>query len=68
MAHFDVSVELIQTQQIDVGLISDHVVDIKLVNAGLNDSLCPIIDCVDGGEPSTVGFGPVNGLLNGGTP
>lgn len=40
----------------------------KVVNSGINESLCPLILCIDGGQAGTTSFPPVNGLLNGGTP
>lgn len=53
---------------IEIELIIDHTVEVQLINSGLNTVLCPIIDCVDGGTPSTTVYDPVNGLLKGGTP
>ena len=73
-----VDVETASTTQIDVEVLpmieldavqpGDLEIDAVLENSGLSDSLCPIIDCIDGGAPNTAIYGPINGLLNGGTP
>lgn len=38
-----------------------------ILNSGIQVAPCPIILCIDGGDAATSVYGPVNGLLNGGT-
>ena len=42
-------------------------VNATLLNTGVHAGACPIILCIDGGLSSTAVYGPVNGLLNGGS-
>lgn len=39
----------------------------SLIGGGVNDSVCPVILCIDGGAADTVSYPSINGLLNGGS-